>query len=164
MYSNKIFLALITVFISFNLYSMDKNIDDFFKKVQERKIEKLKTKLVNVDAANQKKIISIISKYDKEIFEIRKAAKRKRDMEGLGCENKLSHYENQLNRRVKVVSLELKKLSELKALKLDCKVLEEIITFEKRFVKRLRKIIREKHRKHGEHRRNGKNRRHMNQD
>ncbi len=138
----KILLSFTILLFSTNLFSQDKKIDNFFLKVQEKKIERLKEKLSDLDNKTKTKIISVILKYDKKIFNIRRKAMMHRRNKGVNCAKRLNRIENQLKIRKKIINLQLKKITELKNLNIDCKIISKIIIFERRFLRKLRMNMR----------------------
>ena len=139
------FFIVIFGIISFTLSAQNK-IETFFYKVQNKKIEKLKENIKDLDQKTQKKIIKIIEKHDRKIFELRKKAIRTYKNK-LGCEDRLINMEEHLTIRKKILEQQLKKLNELKALNLDCQRLMKIINFERRFMLKLRKRMQKYHKK-----------------
>ena len=148
MYLSKIFIIIImlTTF-SFSIYSQDKskNMNNFFKKVQEKKIVKLKNKLSGLNKTDRDKIIKIIKKYDKKIYKIRKSVMKHRPKNDLECNKKLVNIERHLKMRKEIIELQLQKIKELKTTDIDNKIIEKTLIFERRFMQKLRKLMRKKH-------------------
>jgi len=149
MYLKKILLITSIMFMSFSLYSQNKDLAKFFKKVQAKKIKKLNTKISHLTKSEQASIIEIITKYDNKIFEMRKnfiknrGAKNKTNK--LKCKNRLKRVEKHLRIKRKILDFQLKKIEELKTLNIECNTIADIIIFEKKFMRKLRKLTRRKH-------------------
>jgi hypothetical protein len=141
---NKILLSILMIFLSISLYSEDKKVDTFFLKIQDKKIERLNEHLVDLDKKLKKDIINIISEYDKKIFEIRKnSMMRKKD--NSSCSDSLIKIENHLKTRKQIIDLQLEKIQKLKKLTTDCKTIEKVVIFERKFMNKLRKNMRGHH-------------------
>lgn len=143
----KLLLSFMILLFSTSLFSQDKKIDNFFLKVQKKKIERLKENLSSLDNKTKKKVISIISKYDKKMFKIRKSMIHKRN-KNISCDKRLNDIKNHLKIRKRIINLQLKKIDELKDLNINCKTISKIIVFERKFMRKLRRKM-----KKGNHKR-----------
>ena len=140
------FFVIIFAFIEVGLFA-NGNIDEFFNKIMDKKIERLKTEIKDLPENTQKEIIDTILKYDRIIFKLRKKAIKKHGRGKKNCLENLNLTEERLLIRKKILEQQLKKLSELKRLNIKCERLVKIIKFERRFMMKLRKRMMRHHRR-----------------